>query len=94
MHKIKDYFNYLPEDLIRYIFTFDNTYHYVFNDVKTELLSMTRLLYIVLEARYSNHKRSNGTIIYEYKDTEHYNLGNRNGNISELYWKYHILDKI
>ena len=84
----------LPDDLIRYIYDFDNTYHCAFTKVKEQLLHKTKLLLIVLEARYSNHKINNGTIIYEYKDRVLYNKKVKNGNIWKLHWRYHLMDKI
>ena len=85
----------LPDDLITYIFKFDNTYHNIFNEVKKELLIKTRLLYIVLEARYSNYILPNKReIIYEYKDTNIVKQTHTYNNVFKLYYKYHLINKI
>ena len=69
MYKLQD-LNKLPEDIVRYIFLFDNTYHEHFRIVLKELKHVTRLLRIVLETRFSSHKSINGIILFEH----HYDL--------------------
>ena len=93
MYELQD-LNKLPEDIVRYIFLFDNTYHEHFRIVLKELMHVTRLLRIVLESRFSNHKSTNGIILFEHKDTTYLEeIKPINAEISQLYWKYFLINK-
>lgn len=93
MYKLQD-LNKLPEDIVRYIFLFDNTYHEHFRIVLKELKHVTRLLRIVLETRFSSHKSINGIVLFEHRDITYLNeIKPINAEISQLYWKYFLINK-
>ena len=93
MYELQD-LNKLPEDIVRYIFLFDNTYHEHFRIVLKELKHVTRLLRIVLETRFSSHKSINGIVLFEHRDTTYLEeIKPIKAEISQLYWKYFLINK-